>query len=150
MKHCGLVTAWLAYEEFIISEPIPGDLLEFSRNLYQHWAVYVGGGEVIHFSGEPQNKKNAKICRDKLSEVAGKSQLRINNEFDKKHRPHSEDEIVRRAESQIGEMLGNYNVISDNCECFAKWCRNGMYLSEQKNASHLDYAINAVGVATCK
>ncbi|TNN24933.1 Retinoic acid receptor responder protein 3 [Liparis tanakae] len=32
----------------------PGDLIEISRGGYQHWAVYIGGDEVVHLttSGE--------------------------------------------------------------------------------------------------
>lgn len=29
--------------------PQPGDLIEISRGLYAHWAVYVGDGFVVHF-----------------------------------------------------------------------------------------------------
>lgn len=30
-------------------KPQPGDLIEISRGLYAHWAVYVGDGFVVHF-----------------------------------------------------------------------------------------------------
>ena len=31
-------------------QPRPGDLVEIFRPGYQHWAVYVGGGDVVHMT----------------------------------------------------------------------------------------------------
>ena len=31
-------------------EPQPGDLIEIFRGFYSHWAVYVGGGYVVHLA----------------------------------------------------------------------------------------------------
>ena len=31
-------------------EPQPGDLIEIFRPFYRHWAVYVGGGYVVHLA----------------------------------------------------------------------------------------------------
>ena len=42
---------------------------------------------------------------------------------------YSPEETVARARSKIGES--NYNLILDNCEHFAIWCKTGLYKSEQ-------------------
>lgn len=42
------------------------------------------------------------------------------------------DEIVQRARSMIGTKLGTYNLLSNNCEHFANWCRCGKLVSHQR------------------
>ncbi|XP_053389135.1 phospholipase A and acyltransferase 3-like [Mercenaria mercenaria] len=71
-----------------------GDLIEFDRAMgtYSHWAVYVGNGDVIHLSSDPDaggkfnfaadiNSGNS-VRKDKLRSVAGTSDTYRNNEFD--------------------------------------------------------------------
>uniref|UniRef100_A0A914D071 LRAT domain-containing protein n=1 Tax=Acrobeloides nanus TaxID=290746 RepID=A0A914D071_9BILA len=137
------------FDDFIRSEsPQPGDLLEFSRGVYNHWAVYEGfvphDGEtahcVIHFSGEPKDKQNAKIQRHRLKEVAGTSLFRINNDCDDKTTPLPREKIIERARSKISQT--GYHVGTDNCEHFAKWCRSDKYLSTQKGLSFWDFLFN--------
>lgn len=41
----------------------------------------------------------------------------------------STDETIRRAGSRIGEE--NYNLITNNCEHFAMWCKTGVSESSQ-------------------
>lgn len=45
---------------------------------------------------------------------------------------YDREEIVRRARSEIGTKLGTYNLLSNNCEHFANWCRCGKLVSHQK------------------
>lgn len=44
-------------------------------------------------------------------------------------RPYDSEEIVRRAKSQVGEQ--DYNLLSNNCEHFSTWCRNGVKSSKE-------------------
>ena len=46
-------------------------------------------------------------------------------------RPYSEEEIVKRAKSKLGEK--GYNVLFKNCEHFVTWCRYGKESSQQVN-----------------
>jgi hypothetical protein len=46
-------------------------------------------------------------------------------ERDKTGPVFSPDEIVRRAEAQLGKHKGDYNLVSFNCEHFARWCTYG-------------------------
>ncbi|CAF4777974.1 unnamed protein product [Rotaria sp. Silwood2] len=45
------VTEWVA-NLHRFSEAEPGDLIEFNRGRYSHWAVYIGDRQVIHRWGE--------------------------------------------------------------------------------------------------
>ncbi|KAL3876941.1 hypothetical protein ACJMK2_034720 [Sinanodonta woodiana] len=124
-----------------------GDLVEFPRGLYSHWAVYVGNEEVVHLAGDPNaaSKVNANsshvfaICGkqftkaqvklDNFFKVAADSKAKKNNDKDDKVSPSDKREIVRRAMSKLGEI--GYNILWENCEYFASWCRYGEGWSEQ-------------------
>ena len=45
---------------------------------------------------------------------------------------YSPDETIRRAKSRLGET--QYNLITNNCEHFAIWCKTGMHESHQVDA----------------
>ena len=49
--------------------------------------------------------------------------------------------IVERARSQIGSR--EYNLVFFNCEHFARWCRTGVYESDQVNSA-IDIAVESV------
>ena len=44
-------------------------------------------------------------------------------------RPYSTEEIVKRAESELGKK--GYNILFKNCEHFVTWCRYGKEISQQ-------------------
>ncbi|TNN33929.1 Retinoic acid receptor responder protein 3 [Liparis tanakae] len=113
----------------------PGDLIEFSRGLYQHWAVYIGGDEVVHLttpggdSGSIGNMSVAlssegQVMRDKIWEVVGDDPFEINNLLDYKYEPRERHLIVRDACRMVGSVW-RYGVFSLNCEHFATELRYG-------------------------
>ena len=51
------------------------------------------------------------------------------NPFVHKFSPFSGDIVAARALSQVGE--GEYNIMTNNCEHFAKWCKYGARRSQQ-------------------
>ncbi|XP_023604252.1 HRAS-like suppressor 3 [Myotis lucifugus] len=85
------------------TEPKPGDLIEIFRPGYQHWALYVGDGYVVHL-GPPgdditgaasanimsSGSKKAIVKKERLSKVAGEDKYRVNNKHDQKHKPVTE------------------------------------------------------------
>ncbi|KAH7730938.1 NC domain containing protein [Aphelenchoides avenae] len=138
-----------------------GDLVEFSRVLrraapYIHWGVYIGVVDGVqclaHLSTETSDlgldTKNelatkivsgctAQVRSDPFFQVAGECLCRINNTLDARERPFPPSIITERAIQKLGQ--GGYNVLFNNCEHFAKWCRYGARESEQ--ATYIQTAI---------
>merc|ERR1712013_206782 len=145
----------------------PGDLVEFDREVYCHWAVYVGrfGEEehcVVHRAnptGEGSiemssaslgsgNGDGGRVLIEPLGSVWASSSARINNSRDFQLPPFRSKQVVERALSSVegldsrsaaGGGGGGYNVFTNNCEHFASWARNDWALSGQvvKAASKL-------------
>ncbi|XP_056238928.1 phospholipase A and acyltransferase 3-like isoform X1 [Seriola aureovittata] len=137
-------------------KPKLGDLIEiFRTNVsgvrvplldYQHWAVYVGDGYVVHLvnlgsdsfssssnSSKPQTKSKGckgKVKRQKLKDVAGNDEWRVNNKLDNKRSPRPAQEIVKEALSLVGQDM-NYDVTKWNCEHFVNKLRYGIRRSWQ-------------------
>uniref|UniRef100_A0A672J3H8 LRAT domain-containing protein n=1 Tax=Salarias fasciatus TaxID=181472 RepID=A0A672J3H8_SALFA len=125
----------------------PGDLIEISRGGYQHWAVYVGDGYVVHLTAaffpsylspggsspnglsSPPNKK-ALVKKEKLQDAVGTDEWKVNNILDKKYRPRPVDVIVREACAREGQELP-YGIATRNCEHFATELRYGKAESQQ-------------------
>lgn len=89
-----------------------GDHIKANRTVYSHHAIYIGNGEVIEY-----NDYIIKIS--KLADFSdGDYIIKINDRA-----KYSRDKIVQRAYSRLGEE--KYNIMWNNCENFADWCRNG-------------------------
>ncbi|XP_077387386.1 retinoic acid receptor responder 3 isoform X2 [Festucalex cinctus] len=123
-------------------KPQPGDLLEISRGTYQHWAIYVGDGYVVHLAppseipGAGVNSlmsvlaNTALVKKEELWEVVGDSTWEINNLLDDKYEPRPVYLIVREALDLVGEELP-YCVFRGNCEHFVTRLRYGKPQSRQ-------------------
>uniref|UniRef100_A0A3P9N5M5 LRAT domain-containing protein n=1 Tax=Poecilia reticulata TaxID=8081 RepID=A0A3P9N5M5_POERE len=115
-------------------EPKPGDLIEIFRNVYEHWAVYVGDGYVVHLLGPdgesspnctinlPMGKNN--ILKQKLLEVVSSDEWHINNILDQEKQPRPAHIIVDQA-NKLVSTTRSYNVVDYNCEHFATELRYG-------------------------
>ncbi|XP_070282518.1 phospholipase A and acyltransferase 3-like [Myotis yumanensis] len=120
----------------------PGDLIEIFRPGYQHWALYVGDGYVVHLTSAgditgaalanimSSGTERAIVKKELLSKVAGKCMYRVNNKHDREYPPLPPREIVRRAEEKVGQEMP-YNLTSDNCEHFVNKVRYGVHRSDQ-------------------
>ncbi|XP_006781383.1 phospholipase A and acyltransferase 3-like [Neolamprologus brichardi] len=123
-------------------KPEPGDLIEIFRGSYQHWAVYIGDGFVVHLappSEVPDAGSNsvmsvltekALVKKDGLWDVVGTNEWKISNGLDKTYEPRSPDVIVREACRLVGQVLP-YCVFRGNCEHFANELRYGKAESRQ-------------------
>jgi len=157
----GLVSPWYTLEtdqEKLLSLLRPGDLVEFQREGYQHWAVYVGRHAVestdglfpvlpclVHrvspgdlpgrMSGNPVGSLQTAVEVQALQEVWATSPARVNNNLDRKVAPLPAHTVVQRAVGaaygEDGQAYSRYHLISNNCEHFASWARTGRVLSEQ-------------------
>ncbi|XP_067318280.1 phospholipase A and acyltransferase 3-like [Anolis sagrei] len=136
--------------------PEPGDLIEFSRGLYKHYAVAVDKDHVIHLtSADPERSSSnvsstggskSEVKKERLSDVAGKDKYRIIRKYDKRYHPRDPEEIVHDAEAMVGQKK-RYNLIHGNCEHFATKLRYGISESEQADYGIIGGSAAIAGVA---
>uniref|UniRef100_A0A4W2DVE5 LRAT domain-containing protein n=1 Tax=Bos indicus x Bos taurus TaxID=30522 RepID=A0A4W2DVE5_BOBOX len=123
-------------------EPQLGDLIEIVHGPYSHWAVYVGGGYVVHLA--PLSKisgigwstigsslaDKARVKKERLCDVVGKDPYEVNNKHDDKYNPFPPSKIVQLAEKLVGREYC-YHVLCANCEHFVNELRYGVSRSDQ-------------------
>lgn len=107
------------------TELIPGMHLISPRQGYMHHGIYVGKGQVIHYSGFSHGFHRGPVVQvsvESFSKGHGISICRHNSRF-------TAEEVVRRARSRLDE--NSYHLLSNNCEHFCSWCVTGSHQSEQ-------------------
>ncbi|XP_016326566.1 HRAS-like suppressor 3 [Sinocyclocheilus anshuiensis] len=141
-------------------KPEPGDLIEISRGLYQHWAIYVGEGYVIHLAPPSEDAQagpysmmsvlcdKATVKKEELYEVVGNDEYCINNLLDEKYEPRPVREILQDAHRFLGRELP-YCVFRENCEHFVTELRYGKSQSRQvRNAVEIGVGVGLAVAAT--
>ncbi|GAB6020864.1 hypothetical protein CHUAL_003514 [Chamberlinius hualienensis] len=142
-----------------------GDLIEFDRGLYNHWAVCikVNGSrtKVIHRTASAStpfalfasvdlqagNGGIGQICESELVAVLGYDsdyKLRINNSLDNTYEPDEPDVIVKRAFKYLLNeyLVGEFSVAGNNCEHFVTLCRYNV-----KRSTQVDTAVKVARIA---
>lgn len=153
----------------------PGDVIGVSRNgLFEHYGIYLGNGRVIHYCGEGgdfggrvtvQETSFSKFIKGskhyfsvwfndgrpvKLQHsttfMFGVGSLSYERDFyGKRRKVFSPDETIKRAKKRLGEE--DYNLVTNNCEHFAMWCKTGV--SESSQVERIaEYALKN-GIAGC-
>ncbi|KAL4829879.1 hypothetical protein H8958_010733 [Nasalis larvatus] len=125
----------------------PGDLIEIFRIGYEHWALYIGDGYVIHLAppdGYPVSSSSsalsvlssiAVVKQELLTDVTGGCHYWVNNSLDHKYEPLPVDVIISSAKELVGQKM-KYSIVSRNCEHFVTKLRYGR--------SHCQQVENAV------
>lgn len=108
-----------------------GDLIFVDHGLYKHFGIYINDDCVIHYDGKLDDRFLRNMCvrqtgMDRF--LAGKDNFKILNLSKNPIPPH---EVVNRAKSHLHER--NFNLILNNCEHFAYWCKTGSKKSYQVN-----------------
>ncbi len=90
--------------------------------VYEHHGIDCGDGTVIHYY---KGGEIATVARTSFETFARGNIVRV------KPRPVSfvPDVAIERAESRLGEQ--QYNLLTNNCEHFASWCKTGNPTSQQ-------------------
>lgn len=147
--------------------PEYGDILGVSRGipaiklgLYEHYAVYIGNNQVIHYAGEGEDfdgritihtasmteflkgsteyfvvyfPDDVSVPKKIHSETTflfdSDMDIYVEDFLENSHRLYDAGETVERAYSRIGEE--EYNLVTNNCEHFAIWCKTGLSESSQ-------------------
>ena len=89
------------------------------HGLFNHHGIDLGDGTVAHYL------EGREILRSPVSEFSQGAVVSVLN-----HANASPAGVtLRRAMSRLGEQ--NYNLLFNNCEHFATWCKTGRHSSEQ-------------------
>jgi len=138
-------------------KPELGDLIEIFRGNYQHWALYIGDGDIVHLappSEVPEAGVNsmmsvfsekALVKQEQLWDVVGTNKWQINNGLDSKYKPRAVHVIVREARALVGQELP-YCVFRGNCEHFATEMRYGK--PESRQVQKAGEVVMVAGAAT--
>ena len=97
------------------------DHLEVARQhgLFKHHGIDLGDGTIAHYL------KGRQIIRSALEEFCSGQRFNVVS-----HKNASPSELtLKRALSRIGEE--RYNLLFNNCEHFANWCKTGKHRSHQ-------------------
>lgn len=108
-----------------------GDHVFAKRGIYTHHGIYAGDSIIIHYNsrefGDYPSVYETTVEEFKKwpSLVDIIAETTILYRFSKTLSPirYSPDKVVERARSKIGEK--KYDLIINNCEHFARWCRCG-------------------------
>ena len=151
----------LTKKEFLEPGDVVGVVRKKALNLYEHYAIYIGNGKVIHYTGNSDDFGGTILVKkDSLSNFLKDDSDYFVLFFDKKYttprkiqvktsfnmsdinfgkqlvlpsckeaKIYSPMETIERAKSRLGES--EYNLLLNNCEHFAIWCKTGVSKSYQ-------------------
>ena len=135
-------------------EPQYGDVIFVNRciRLYRHFGIYIGDDRVIHFAAPNGDfdADNAYIHETSLDHFKDGSEVYVmefSEEYESgsvlrnfiksdEYKLQTPQETVTRAKSKLGlRGLNNegYNIVFNNCETFAMWCKTNIAESRQVN-----------------
>lgn len=151
----------LTRSEFLEPGDVVGVVRKKALNMYEHYAVYIGEGQVVHYSGTGADF-SGRICVhiDTLADFlkgdddyfvlffhksfASPRKIQVKTSFNMNDvsldyqlylnkgnvfKLYSPQETMERALSRVGE--DKYNLLLNNCEHFAIWCKTGVSESYQ-------------------
>ncbi|OQV25107.1 putative HRAS-like suppressor 3 [Hypsibius exemplaris] len=139
-----LVTAYVDVGDL---KPFPGDLIEFQRDMYSHWALFVGNNQVVNVRGaQPTSDVSltgtGTVRLEDLAFVAGSSKCRINNQegeaMARGIQALHADEMVQKATALVGQDVP-YSLFHRNCEHYVTEWRYGTPWSEQVETGQKKY-----------
>jgi hypothetical protein len=125
--------------EELLSSLKPGDLIEFDRGTYRHWAIYSDKNEyVFNVCAEDKNTREAKITLEKLVDVAdldpSQRQVRINNKEKSAGRKGLKARPVEDSLTEAKSLVNTfvpYNFRGTNCEYYCNKWKYGRGFSDQ-------------------
>jgi hypothetical protein len=126
-----------------------GDIIFTDHILIRHYGVYAGKGRVIHYAGEngifDANIGIREISLEQFTKNSKYGVVQFAGEHTGINR-FSGKETVHRARSRLGER--SYNLIFNNCEHFALWCKTGKSKSRQvERAVTIAMVLGTIAVA---
>ncbi len=124
--------------------PKYGDQIRVNRGLYYHHGIYEDDNHIYQYAapaGSEVDPKNALIITTNLETFLKGGEVEVREYTDEElNEKRSPDEIVEYAKSKLGSGLGEYNLISNNCEHFSNDCAFGF-----KRSNQVDDILNLLG-----
>lgn len=106
----------------------PGDILKADRGPYVHYGIAARGGKVIEFGHENRFKRDTlRVAKIPLSKFADGDPVQIEHPMG----PFEPKEVVKRAAAHIKTGYGDYSLLGNNCEHFAREMAEGKRHSTQ-------------------
>lgn len=92
---------------------------------FDHDGIYVGHSTVTHFTNVRGGKSNARITTSSLETFRAGGMIRViaYSKCD------PVDVVLARARIRQGDA--GYDVVANNCQHFAEWCKTGIHRSRQ-------------------
>lgn len=112
-----------------------GDIVKATHTLYAHYGVYAespDGPHIIHYTGENGPGDFNGMVRETPIDIFlnGEKDYTVCKFDHKRYKTvYSSEETVERARSRLGQK--SYDILKNNCEHFAVWCKTGMWESLQ-------------------
>lgn len=120
----GISTSFVDTDRSSIDVPIGAHLVS-PRKFYLHHGIYLGGGNVAHYSGFSSSFRPGPVEVTNIGKFSNGRSVWVFHECCE----FTNDEIASRARSRIGEC--EYKIFSNNCEHFCNWCIRGESRSTQ-------------------
>lgn len=113
--------------------PKPGDIIgvsgEFMGYKYDHYGLYIGNNRVIHYYSKSGKAADSEIIETDTNKYFGDKyfilDLKTPSQF-------NTEEAIKRAKERLGEK--SYDLLENNCEDFAIWCKTDESKSFQVNS----------------
>lgn len=105
-----------------------GDHVYVSYSAFTHHGIYIGEDKVVALCKKPSDPSaESRVCRISTDEFADGRQVQVLEYEPSECSPP--DVVVDRALSRVG--CRGYDLVSNNCEHFATWCKTGERRSRQ-------------------
>jgi hypothetical protein len=107
-----------------------GDVIFARRMVYRHYGIYAGRKKVIHYAKKEINvRPKTAIEETSIAEFSKGDPVYVIKFSKKADFLYSPGKTLKRAKSRIG--MTDYNLVFNNCEHFAYWCKTGKHESSQ-------------------
>ncbi|MBI2424891.1 MAG: lecithin retinol acyltransferase family protein [Candidatus Hydrogenedentes bacterium] len=113
-----------------------------ARGLYWHHGIDAGDGNVIHFSGEPFRMQNAVLCEVPMEAFLQGGVAHVVRHDEE---PNTPEQVVAIARSHLGST--GYDLMLNNCEHFACYCKTGKLVSRQVARAVATAGVAMAGIA---
>ncbi|XP_037044253.1 phospholipase A and acyltransferase 3-like [Bradysia coprophila] len=177
MSYSGSKPSFLTYDDLIVNNLKPGDLIEIDRGNYNHWVMFVNKSEngshwcfhVTTTSGDFEkkgavmssvgsvSKAIASIRKHKLKDIiedtdSKPSKARINNKIEEANKKKCASRPIQQVIDQLEKLKDQtvpYSLTTLNCEHYVTIWKYGAGWSRQVLEKTIDIATTAaIGVAT--